>query len=95
MLKLSLIAYLCIHAVQDDLDDVLQAASKLHAAEQTSMLVGKILEAQSHRVCARRHAHHLPRMDYGWQYKQFMKQMRMSHQDMKDEYKETEGNPAG
>ncbi|CAN0421025.1 unnamed protein product [Phaeothamnion confervicola] len=32
-------------------------------------------------------------VDYAFQYKQFMKQMRMSHQDMKDEYKETEGNP--
>ena len=32
-------------------------------------------------------------LDYAWQYKQFMKQMRMSHHDMKEEYKETEGNP--
>lgn len=32
-------------------------------------------------------------VDYGFQYKQFMKQMRMSFQELKDEYKETEGNP--
>jgi flagellar biosynthetic protein FliR/FlhB len=31
--------------------------------------------------------------DYIFQKKQFMKQMRMSMQDLKDEYKETEGNP--
>ncbi len=32
-------------------------------------------------------------VDYAFQYKQFMKQMRMSMQELKDEYKETEGNP--
>jgi flagellar biosynthetic protein FlhB len=31
--------------------------------------------------------------DYLFQKKQFMKQMKMSHKDLKDEYKETEGNP--
>jgi flagellar biosynthetic protein FlhB len=35
----------------------------------------------------------LSALDYAYQYKQFMKQMRMSHHDMKEEYKETEGNP--
>ncbi len=32
-------------------------------------------------------------LDYVFQKKQFMKQMKMSHKDLKDEYKETEGNP--
>lgn len=32
-------------------------------------------------------------VDYVFQHKQFMKQMRMSMQELKDEYKDTEGNP--
>jgi flagellar biosynthesis protein FlhB len=32
-------------------------------------------------------------VDYMFQHKQFMKQMRMSMQELKDEYKDTEGNP--
>ena len=32
-------------------------------------------------------------LDYAFQHKQFMKQMKMSFQELKDEYKETEGNP--
>lgn len=32
-------------------------------------------------------------VDYLFQHKQFMKQMRMSMQELKDEYKDTEGNP--
>jgi flagellar biosynthetic protein FlhB len=89
ILKLSLIAYLCIHAVQDDLP-MFQKGPKL-TLEQTSMLVGKILRKAIEYVLGGMLV--ICILDYGWQYKQFMKQMRMSHQDMKDEYKETEGNP--
>ena len=32
-------------------------------------------------------------LDYAFQHKQFMKQMKMSFKELKDEYKETEGNP--
>jgi len=89
LLKLGVIAWLCVKAVQDDMPKF--AIGPEMDLVTTIKLVGVVVErcikwVLGGMVC-------ISGLDYFWQSKQFMKQMRMSHQDMKDEYKETEGNP--
>ena len=89
ILKLSVIGYLCIKAVQADIPTFSQGPE--WELTKTATMVGVIIKRCITWVLGGMVV--LSALDYGWQYKQFMKQMRMSHQEMKDEYKETEGNP--
>lgn len=89
LLKLTVIGILCWKAVASDIP--LFASSPHEELETTAAFVMTIIRRCLQWVVMGSVA--LAGLDYAWQYKQFMKQMRMSHHDMKEEYKETEGNP--
>jgi flagellar biosynthetic protein FlhB len=89
LLKLAVIGYLCWKAVAADIPSFTVAPT--WSLEQTADFVMVLIRRCLQWVVMGSVV--LAAADYGWQYKQFMKQMRMSHQEMKDEYKETEGNP--
>ncbi len=89
LLKLTVIGVLCYKAVASDLPSF--AMAPMWDLESTKDFVTVIIKRCLQWVVMGSVA--LAGLDYAWQYKQFMKQMRMSHQEMKDEYKETEGNP--
>ena len=87
--KLAVIGYLSWKAVVGDLDSFAEGP---HTPLKTSADLVWIL-------CQRAMFYTVGGMvviaalDYAWQRHSYLKQMKMSHQDMKDEYKETEGNP--
>lgn len=89
LVKLAVIAVMCYKAVVPDIPTFAQGPTWEieKTADYVMMLIRRCLQYVVMGSVV------LAAADYGWQYKQFMKQMRMSHQDMKDEYKETEGNP--
>lgn len=87
--KLGIIGYICYKVVGEVLPQ-LQSAPAIPLMTTLELigvtvksLVMKVLMGMTVIAC----------VDYVFQKKQFMKQMRMSMQDLKDEYKETEGNP--
>lgn len=89
LVKLTVIGVLCYKAVVADLANFVVAPTWeiTQTADFVMVLIRRCLQWVVMGSVV------LAGLDYAWQYKQFMKQMRMSHQDMKDEYKETEGNP--
>ena len=89
LLKLTVIGILCWKAVASDIPKF--ASAPLEEIGKTAEFVMVIIRRCLQWVVMGSVA--LAGLDYAWQYKQFMKQMRMSHHDMKEEYKETEGNP--
>lgn len=89
LVKIAVIGVLCWKAVASDLLKFSSAADQ--PIEVTATFVMEIISRCLKYVVMGSVV--LAALDYAWQYKQFMKQMRMSHHDMKEEYKETEGNP--
>ena len=89
LVKIAVIGILCWKAVASDILGFSSAPDQ--DIEQTAAFVMVIVKRCLQWVVMGSVV--LAGADYAWQYKQFMKQMRMSHQEMKDEYKETEGNP--
>lgn len=89
LLKIAVIGVLCWKAVASDL--LKFGSSAQEEIEITATFVMEIISRCLKYVVMGSVV--LAALDYAWQYKQFMKQMRMSHHDMKEEYKETEGNP--
>lgn len=89
LLKLSVIGYLSWKAVAGDIQKFNTFTSQ--PLKMSADVVWELSKRSMYYAVAGMVA--LSALDYAWQYKQFMKQMRMSHHDMKEEYKETEGNP--
>lgn len=89
LVKIAVIGWLCWKAVAANI--LLFSSAPDNQIEQTADFVMKIISECLKSVVMGSVV--LAGLDYAWQYKQFMKQMRMSHHDMKEEYKETEGNP--
>ncbi|MCE7870087.1 flagellar biosynthesis protein FlhB [bacterium CPR1] len=89
ILKVAVIGWICYKCVKGELPKF--AASPQMDLSQTIGLVKTILVRLTFQVLIGMTA--LSILDYLFQYKQFMKQMRMSMQELKDEYKDTEGNP--
>lgn len=87
--KLVIIGWICFKVVRAELPNLSQAVAwdlsvSVHLVREilvdltTQVMIGMVAIAG---------------VDYIFQHKQFMKQMRMSMQELKDEYKDTEGNP--
>lgn len=89
ILKVSVIGYLCFKAVKDEIP-LFQMAPGWDLVTTALVIKKIIIRCVSWTLVG---MVVLSILDYLFQKKQFMKQMRMSHQEMKDEYKETEGNP--
>ena len=87
--KLGIIGYICYKVVGEALPQ-LQTAPAMPLMS-TLELVGLTVKSLVTKVLMGMIA--IAGVDYIFQKQQFMKQMRMSMQDLKDEYKETEGNP--
>ncbi|MCR4783159.1 MAG: flagellar biosynthesis protein FlhB [bacterium] len=87
--KLSIIGYICYMVVGEAMPDIQRAPAV--PLMTTLGVVGMTVKALVQKVLIGMVA--IAGLDYIFQKKQFMKQMRMSMQDLKDEYKETEGNP--
>ncbi|HBM97189.1 TPA: flagellar biosynthesis protein FlhB [bacterium UBP9_UBA11836] len=87
--KLGIIGYICYKVVGEIIPQ-LQTAPAIPLMA-TLELVGLTVKSLVMKVLIGMVA--IAGLDYIFQKKQFMKQMRMSMQDLKDEYKETEGNP--
>jgi flagellar biosynthetic protein FlhB len=89
LLKLAVVGWICYSAVSGELEqfklaptwDLMRTVSLV--GELTLRIVKNVLLGMIVIMGA----------DYFFQKKQFAKQMKMSHKDLKDEYKETEGNP--
>lgn len=89
LVKLAIVGWICWSAVGGeieqfklapsmDLMDTVGLVGELTMRIVKNVLIGMVVIAG---------------LDYVFQKKQFAKQMKMSHKDLKDEYKETEGNP--
>lgn len=87
--KLGIIGYICYKVVGEALPQLKNAPTVPLMA--TLELVGVTVKSMVMKVLMGLVV--IAGVDYVFQKKQFMKQMRMSMQDLKDEYKETEGNP--
>lgn len=87
--KLTIIGWICYKVVLGVLPE-LSAAPTLPLAA-TLGLVGATIKRLIGQVLIGMIV--IAAVDYVFQHKQFMKQMRMSMQELKDEYKDTEGNP--
>jgi flagellar biosynthetic protein FliR/FlhB len=87
--KLTIIGWICYKVMKAELPGFLMAASM--PVPMTLLLVKKVVIRLVMYVLMGMAA--IAAIDYLFQYKQFMKQMRMSMQELKDEYKDTEGNP--
>ena len=87
--KLTIIGWICYKIVLSVLPELSNApgmplGATLQLVRETIVrLVGQVLIGML-AIAA---------VDYVFQHKQFMKQMKMSMQELKDEYKDTEGNP--
>ncbi|MEW6277404.1 MAG: flagellar biosynthesis protein FlhB [Candidatus Eremiobacterota bacterium] len=89
VLKVAVIGWICYKVVKAELPSFAMAPQ--WDIVQTIALVKRLLIRLTFQVLIGMTA--LSILDYLFQYKQFMKQMRMSMQELKDEYKDTEGNP--
>lgn len=89
ILKLAVVGWICYSAVSGELEKFKLAP--LMELEDTIGLVGELTLRIVKNVIIGMVV--IAGLDYVFQKKQFMKQMKMSHKDLKDEYKETEGNP--
>lgn len=89
LLKLGVVGWICYSAVSGELEKFKLAP--LMEVSDTVALVGELSLRIVKNVMIGMVV--IAGVDYLFQKKQFMKQMKMSHKDLKDEYKETEGNP--
>ncbi|MCR5663207.1 MAG: flagellar biosynthesis protein FlhB [bacterium] len=87
--KLFVVGYICYKVVNAVLPDL--SAAPMMPLSETLGLVGATVKSLVMKVLMGMIA--IAGIDYIFQKKQFMKQMRMSMQELKDEYKDTEGNP--
>lgn len=89
VLKLFIVGWICISIVKGEIADFKLAP--LWDIQTTVGMVGgivwRIVKAVMMGMIV------ISALDYVFQKKQFMKSMKMSFNDLKDEYKETEGNP--
>lgn len=89
LVKLFVVGWVCIKIVSDRIEEF--ALAPLMEITTTVGLVGEITIYIVKCVILAMVV--LSGLDYIFQKKQFMKQMKMSFKELKDEYKETEGNP--
>ena len=87
--KLFIVGFICISIVRGEISKFALAPS--WAIETTIGMVGDIVWRIVKAVLLGMVA--ISFVDYFFQKKQFLKSMKMSFNDLKDEYKETEGNP--
>ncbi|MCA9792233.1 MAG: flagellar biosynthesis protein FlhB [Candidatus Eremiobacteraeota bacterium] len=87
--KLTIVGWICLSVVKGELANFMLAAD--WELLTTTQLVTSICMQIVKKVLIGMTV--IAAVDYAFQYKQFMKQMKMSFQELKDEYKETEGNP--
>lgn len=89
LLKLFVVGYICYSAISGELEQFRLAPGwdLMETVGLVGMLVLRIVKNVLIGMVV------IMGLDYVFQKKQFMKQMKMSHKDLKDEYKETEGNP--
>ena len=87
--KLFIVGFICISIVKGELEQFRMAP--LWDIETTVGMVGGIVWRIVKSVMLGMVV--ISAIDYVFQKKQFMKSMKMSFNDLKDEYKETEGNP--
>lgn len=87
--KLTIVGYICFKVVSAALPELLPAPNL--PLLSTLTLVGLTVKSLVTKVLMGMIV--IAAVDYVFQKKQFMKQMRMSMQEIKDEYKDTEGNP--
>ena len=87
--KLSIVGYISYKVVKAALPELLPAPTL--PLLNTLSLVGLTVKSLVTKVLMGMIV--IAAVDYVFQKKQFMKQMRMSMQEIKDEYKDTEGNP--
>lgn len=87
--KLFIVGFICISIVRGEIEDFKMAPS--WAIQTTIGMVGGIVWRIIKSVLLGMVI--ISAVDYVFQKKQFMKSMKMSFNDLKDEYKETEGNP--
>ncbi len=87
--KLTIVGYICISIVKGEITSFSLAPmwELMETIGLVKALVLQIVKSVLVGMVA------IAIVDYAFQYKQFMKQMKMSFQELKDEYKETEGNP--
>ena len=89
LLKLGIVGWICWSAISGELEQFKLAPG--WDLMRTVNLVGELVLRITKNVLLGMVV--IMGLDYIFQKKQFMKQMKMSHKDLKDEYKETEGNP--
>lgn len=89
VLKLGIVGAICINIVKGDITNFRMAP--LMDIQTTIGMVGDIVWRIVKSVMGGMIV--ISALDYVFQKKQFMKSMKMSFNDLKDEYKETEGNP--
>ena len=87
--KVGVVGYICYKVIGEALPDLKNAS--LIPLMATLEIVGGTVKSLVMKVILGLII--IAGFDFIFQKKQFMKQMRMSMQDLKDEYKETEGNP--
>lgn len=87
--KLAVVGYICYKVVGEVLPQL--SAAPTMPLQATLDLVGTTVRSLVSKVLVGMVA--IAAVDYLFQHKQFMKQMKMSMQELKDEYKDTEGNP--
>ncbi len=87
--KLTIVGYICYKVVSAALPELISAPTM--PLTVTLGLVGTTVKSLVMKVLVGMII--IAAVDYIFQKKQFMKQMRMSMQEIKDEYKDTEGNP--
>lgn len=87
--KLAIVGWICYSAINGEIEKFRLAPS--WDLMQTVGLVGELTLRIIKNVLLGMVV--IMGLDYVFQKKQFGKQMKMSHKDLKDEYKETEGNP--
>lgn len=87
--KLGIVGFICYKVVSQCLPELISAP--MQSLLITLGLVGTTVKSLVMKVLIGMIA--IAAVDYVFQKKQFMKQMRMSMQEIKDEYKDTEGNP--
>jgi len=87
--KLIVIGYVCFKVTSNSIGDLSNAVGwdLTHTLHFVRQLVVRIVEYVLAAMAG------IAVIDYIFQRQQFMKQMRMSIQELKDEYKDTEGNP--
>lgn len=89
LLKLTLISVVCYVAIHSDLPHI-QMLPSLEVGEIIAFLSTLAFKMAVGMCCV---MFLIAILDYAFQHQQFMKQMRMTKQEIKDEYKQQEGDP--